>query len=178
MESNRRSMNSFSRLKHEWKNAGIIERASWVIELGVPVMGGVVWFYGIIEKSNIFILLSLIFFLLSLVVIFLNVSMRHERDDLEHAYQSERIRHEREIGEWREHHAKLLKYLGEENERKQRERMAVYARTDGKIQSVSCGMDAIFDITTPGDTLFGEENEWAKNSMNKAHDSSLANASP
>lgn len=178
MESNGRSMNSFSRLKHEWKNAGIMERASWVIGFGVPIMGGVVWFYGIIEKSNIFILLSLIFFLLSLVAIFLNISMRHQRDDLKQTYQSERVRFEKEISGWREHHAKLLKYLGEENKKRQSERMAVYTRTDGNIQSVSYGMDAIFDITTPGDTLFGEENEWAKNRMNKAHDSGLANASP
>jgi len=174
MESNGRSMNLFSRLKHEWKNAGIIERASWVIGLigfGATIMGVIVWSYEIIEKSNIFLLLSLIFFLLSLVVIFLNISMRHERDGIKQTYQSERVRFEKEIFECMEHHAKLLKYLEEDNKKKQRERMAVYTRTDGQIRSVSYSMDAIFDNITPGDTLFGEENEWAKNRMNKAHDS-------
>jgi len=57
MESNGRSMNLFSRLKHEWKNAGIIERASWVIGLigfGATIMGVIVWSYEIIENQIFF----------------------------------------------------------------------------------------------------------------------------
>lgn len=93
--------------------------------------------------------------------------LTRERDDIRSAYKEAQTRYEKEISECMEHHAKLLKYLEEDNKKKQRERMAVYTRTEGQIRSVSYGMDAIFDITTPGDTLFGEEADWAKSMKEK-----------
>lgn len=156
-------MNLISRIKHEWRSAGVIERASWFIEFGVLVMGVIGWFYGLITQSNIFILLYITFFLLAFVVIFLNISMRHERDAIRRTYDEEHIRFEKEIVDCRGHHAKLLKRLGEENNKKQRERMAAKYGEEGQIRSTFYHMDALFDITTPEDILFNEETEWAKN---------------
>jgi hypothetical protein len=160
-------MNLLSRIKHEWRSAGVIERASWFIEFGVPVMGGIVWFYGLIMQSNIFILLSIIFFLLAFVVISLNISMRHERDAIRRTYDEEHSRFEKKIEDCRGHHAKLLKRLGEENNKKQRERMAAKYGGAGQIRSTFYNMDALFDITTPDDILFNEETGWAKNADEK-----------
>ena len=129
------------------------------------------------------------------MVIFLNISMRHERDvigltlitekdksavALERVYaqKGEEIKkldnHNKNLSleldkskkdnvDCLEHHARLLKQLGEENKKKQSQRMAKYeTNTPYQTRSTTYKLDAIFDITTSEDTLFNEEAEWIK----------------
>jgi len=68
-------MNWHTRIVNEWKNAGIIERASWILAFGGGFVPMFLWISGYVPRSDVFIITTVMFFILSLVVIFLNICM-------------------------------------------------------------------------------------------------------
>ena len=156
-------MNLSSRIKHEWKNAGIIERAAWVIGFGVPVMSVIVWFYGLITQSNIFILLSMTFFSLAFMVTFLNISMRHERDSIRRTSDEEHIRFEKELIDCRGHYAKLLNAYSAVVEKMKQDQLKATYGIKAQNKSTNYVLDEpLFYKPFPEDDLLNEAKEWTK----------------
>jgi hypothetical protein len=118
---------------------------------------------------NLLIIASIFNFMVMLIFAFKGAGWKKERDDI----YEERNELRNEKSECLEHHEKLLNLLGKENKEKQQQRLSKSAtytpftdRAHTKI--VELQADAIFDITTPEEIIYNEENEW----LNKQKDGS------